>query len=80
MLRATTRICLIYLAAAQFLFADNTTPPNIIFILADDLGNDPDESENLAEQNPDKRDEPLTKILEWRKSNDVPLPPNAVIS
>lgn len=43
-----------------------------------DLENDPTESHNLAAENPELAEELLEELVNWRKRNQVPLPPNAV--
>ncbi|PKQ61358.1 sulfatase [Labilibaculum filiforme] len=45
-----------------------------------DLLKDPMESYNLASENPDLANELLSELVAWRKANQVPLPPNSVVS
>ena len=42
------------------------------------LKNDPLESKDLSNSNPEKLQELLTEMLDWRKQNSVPLPPAAL--
>ena len=44
------------------------------------LVNDPKESTNIAEIENDKANQMLAEMIEWRKKNNVPLPPNAVVN
>ncbi|QGJ72300.1 putative sulfatase [Planctomycetales bacterium 10988] len=44
-----------------------------------DLEEDPSESHNLAEERPELTQQLLSEMVEWRKVNNVPLPPNAVM-
>ncbi|AWW32872.1 sulfatase [Echinicola strongylocentroti] len=44
-----------------------------------DLANDPLETENVADQMHGKRQELVDELVEWRKSNKVPLPPNSTL-
>ncbi|WP_404309547.1 sulfatase-like hydrolase/transferase [Neorhodopirellula lusitana] len=44
-----------------------------------DLGTDPSEEHNLAETNPEQTQALLNELVEWRKENDVPLPPNSAV-
>ncbi|MEM1441893.1 MAG: sulfatase [Verrucomicrobiota bacterium] len=43
------------------------------------LAEDPKEEVNLASANPELADQLLEELVEWRKENEVPLPPNAVM-
>ena len=43
------------------------------------LKNDPLERENLVKVEPKVVEKMLTQISKWRRKNDVPLPPNAVV-
>jgi len=43
------------------------------------LKNDPTESHNLAEEQPELTDKLLGELEEWRKVNNVPLPPSSVL-
>ncbi len=45
-----------------------------------DLNKDPDESDNIAGKYPETAQQLLTELTEWRKTNQVPLPPNSVLS
>lgn len=45
-----------------------------------DLLNDPKESRNLAKENPELAGTLLKELQDWRMKNNVPLPPNAVVS
>lgn len=45
-----------------------------------DLESDPTESNNLAESAPEVTGRLLNELVQWRKSNDVPLPPNSILS
>ncbi len=42
-----------------------------------DLRNDPREENNLAEEKPEQAQALLKELLEWRKTNAVPLPPGS---
>ena len=44
-----------------------------------DLKSDPKESNNLAHDKTEITNQLLTELVEWRKSNNVALPPNAVM-
>jgi arylsulfatase A-like enzyme len=44
-----------------------------------DLKTDPKESHNLANENIEITSQLLTELVEWRKVNNVPLPPNSVL-
>ncbi|MEM9281736.1 MAG: sulfatase [Verrucomicrobiota bacterium] len=44
-----------------------------------DLAKDPKEKTNLAESHPELADQMLKELVEWRKENKVPLPPNGVV-
>lgn len=43
------------------------------------LGNDPKEQHNIAESMPETTEQMRSELVRWRRSNDVPLPPNAVV-
>ena len=43
------------------------------------LVNDPLEADNLAKKEPELLQAMLDELVQWRKDNDVPLPPNAVM-
>lgn len=43
------------------------------------LNEDPSESTNLVETNKDVANTMLAELVEWRKQNKVPLPPNSVL-
>ncbi len=43
------------------------------------LINDPKESTNIAETEKETADKLLAEMVEWRKKNNVPLPPNSVV-
>lgn len=45
-----------------------------------DLNEDPLESHNIADERPDLAEELLTLLVEWRISNEVPLPPESVLA
>lgn len=44
-----------------------------------DLKADPTESENLSASEPELAAELLAELVEWRRKNSVPLPPNSVL-
>ncbi len=43
------------------------------------LNEDPSESTNLVETNKDIANTMLAELVQWRKQNKVPLPPNSVL-
>lgn len=43
------------------------------------LKEDPSESKNLAEEDKDLANNMLNELVQWRKQNKVPLPPNSVL-
>ena len=43
------------------------------------LKNDPTESKNISKENPKITGKLLKELVKWRKKNNVPLPPNAVV-
>ncbi|MEQ9289094.1 MAG: sulfatase [Cyclobacteriaceae bacterium] len=61
-------------------------PYKLIQFLADGrlelyhLENDPLESRNLVETNPETVQGLLANLVNWRKANNVPLPPNSILS
>ncbi|WP_146403182.1 sulfatase [Planctomycetes bacterium CA13] len=44
-----------------------------------DLRNDPKEEQNLVENNPELTQSMLRALVQWRQTNDVPLPPGAAL-
>jgi hypothetical protein len=45
-----------------------------------DLKADPTESNNLAASEPELSSDLLSELVKWRTKNEVPLPPNSVLS
>ncbi|WP_173403142.1 sulfatase [Rhodopirellula sallentina] len=43
------------------------------------LSNDPKEQHNLVESMPETTDQMRSELVRWRRLNEVPLPPNAVV-
>ena len=45
-----------------------------------DLSSDPKEQHNLAEKKPDVAGRLLGELIQWRKANNVPLPPESALA
>lgn len=44
-----------------------------------DLKNDPTEAHNLAKEKPELAEKLMEELADYRKKNNAPLPPNAVM-
>jgi hypothetical protein len=70
MLRHVPYLLISFLVAGLLSAAETARKPNIVFILADDLG----ETRNRAKEMPDKAKELHAKMLAWREAINAPMP------